>query len=244
MNWMFYLVAGGIGALYFGFVLLDILLNWPQYQVKQAKRGIRASKNVQIAAAVAMIIGALFSAYLGVIKFRDWTPETPKETKDEVTISSVINSFIEAENRVEISHRILIEAFSKLDYASTPDQFVMILKSDVYRCLNAEALHCQRAVDKISSINDSLLSSKFDSATRRELSEIMGTSQDAYLTRKSALLKTASAIEAMNLSANKKSSTAVKRAVAEMQSGQEKIQKAAFLFAAFCSKHGIQPAQK
>jgi len=158
--------------------------------------------------------------------------------------ASIISKIVDAETSVEVSHRLLMEAFSELDSAGSSDQYVMVLKTKVRRCLDAEALHCQRAHDKLSAIKDTLAASSLDTDTKNELLPILASFLDTYSTRKDALTKAANEIEALDATTKLLPKSAFKDAISGAKEGQKNAKVTALQLAAFCAKHGIVPVQK
>jgi hypothetical protein len=165
-------------------------------------------------------------------------------SSDANSAGAIVSKLVEAEGSVEISHRLLTEAFTELESAGSSDQYVLLLKTNVRRGLDAEALHCQRAFDKITAIKNGLDSSSLDANTRDELTPILAAFLDTYSTRKAALLKAASAIEALDTTTKSLPKSGVKEAIVRVKEGEENAQETALKLAAFCAKHGIAPVQK
>jgi len=189
----------------------------------------------------ALILGVLLAFFLSACSEGKQTPEA---SSGENSAGSIVAKIVEAESTVEISHRLLTETFSELDSAGSSDQYVMILKTKVRRGLDAEALHCQRAYDKVAAIRDSLASSSLDTDTQNELLPILASILDVYSTRKAALTKTASAIEALDATTKTLPKSAVEDAISKAKEGQGSAQETALQLAAFCAKRGIIPVQK
>lgn len=77
MGWVVSAVAGGVGLVYFGTVLADILSNWDKFRAKMLARGVELSRPVALALAGAMLAAALFASYLALAGYREEHPPLP-----------------------------------------------------------------------------------------------------------------------------------------------------------------------
>lgn len=82
MRWVYYIVSGGIGVLYFGSALFDIFNDWPRFQAKQEKRGMTYSKRTNMVAAYTMLMASLFVLLLGHSDYKEKHPSVPKTIEE------------------------------------------------------------------------------------------------------------------------------------------------------------------
>lgn len=159
-------------------------------------------------------------------------------------ISLLVSKIANAEIPVEISHRILMEGLSELDNIESHKAYITALETKVKRLFDAEALHCQRAYDKISEVKVSIVSLSVDQETKTELISITEAALNSYSMRRKALMKASSSIDELDYKTKSLPDSLVKEAILDAKKSQEKTHEAALRLAALCTKLGITPAQK
>jgi hypothetical protein len=106
MNWVFSAVAGGVGILYFGAVLTDILTDWERYKEKVKQKGIVASRSVLAIAAAVMLSASFGAAYLSYTEYRSKNPSIPKSIEEAQRFVPGVWVFAEP-LKTEVPHIIL-----------------------------------------------------------------------------------------------------------------------------------------
>ncbi len=78
MNWMYPAVAGGVGAVFFGIALADILTNWERYRLKMQAKGSNLSRPMAATLAGVMFAASLFALHVAWTSYREKHPAVPK----------------------------------------------------------------------------------------------------------------------------------------------------------------------
>lgn len=124
MSWIYPAVAGGVGLVFFGCALADILTDWERYRLKIRAKGSSLSRPLAAALAGAMLAVSLFALHTAWTNYRVKHPAVPKSA--EAAKQYVVGTWVFAEplplNRPHIIswQRWIIRSDGTLDIFSAP----------------------------------------------------------------------------------------------------------------------------
>jgi len=159
-------------------------------------------------------------------------------------VVKLISKIADAEVPVEVSHKILMEELSRLEGINSPNEYVTVLKTKCGRLFDAEALHCQRTLDKLHEIKKSIFALDVNQQTKNEVAIIIDKTIESYAIRKNALQKASASISSLDYKTKILPVSLVNDALSDVKKSQEKAQEAAIRLADLYSKFGITPVQK
>ncbi|MDR3641453.1 MAG: hypothetical protein P4L39_09045 [Humidesulfovibrio sp.] len=158
-------------------------------------------------------------------------------------ISQLVQKIADAEVPVEISHKILMEELVKLESINSPDEYMIELKTKCGRFFDAEALHCQRTLDKLHEVKNSISVLNVNQQTKDEVASIIGKTIESYEMRKDAIQKASASISSLDYKAKELPASLVDGALLSVKKSQTKAQESAIGLADLCLKFGVTPAQ-